>query len=159
MIERFLVQTTFTSEEDFREHLEFKVKENFNFAYDVMDAWAEEAPDKLALLWTSERGEEKRLTFAELKKETDQTASYFQSLGIGRGDMVMLILKRHYQWWLSMMALCKIGAVAIPARWFEQLELREVIVQVAEDLERVPREYCGVGGVFDQQIELAYPGS
>ena len=115
MIERFLVQTTFTSEEDFREHLEFKVKENFNFAYDVMDAWAEEAPDKLALLWTSERGEEKRLTFAELKKETDQTASYFQSLGIGRGDMVMLILKRHYQWWLSMMALCKIGAVAIPA--------------------------------------------
>ena len=85
MIERFLVQTTFTSEEDFREHLEFKVKENFNFAYDVMDAWAEEAPEKLALLWTSERGEEKRLTFAELKKETDQTASYFQSLGIGRG--------------------------------------------------------------------------
>lgn len=69
MIERFLVQTTFTSEEDFREHLEFKVKENFNFAYDVMDAWAEEAPDKLALLWTSERGEEKRLTFAELKKK------------------------------------------------------------------------------------------
>ncbi|WP_237229576.1 ADP-ribosylglycohydrolase family protein [Pseudomonas sp. GR 6-02] len=51
------------------------------------------------------------------------------------------------------------GAAAIPARWFEQLELREVIVQVAEDLERVPREYCGVGGMFNQQIELAYPGS
>ena len=115
MIERFLAQTTFTSEEDFKEHLKFKAKEDFNFAYDVMDAWAEEAPDKLALLWTSERGEEKRFTFAQLKEQTDQAASYLQSLGIGRGDMVMLILKRHYQWWLAMLALSKIGAVAIPA--------------------------------------------
>lgn len=115
MIERFLAQTTFTSEEDFKEHLKFKTKEDFNFAYDVMDAWAEEAPDKLALLWTSERGEEKRFTFAQLKEQTDQAASYLQSLGIGRGDMVMLILKRHYQWWLAMLALSKIGAVAIPA--------------------------------------------
>lgn len=115
MIERFLAQTTFTSEEDFKEHLKFKAKEDFNFAYDVMDAWAEEAPDKLALLWTSERSEEKRFTFAQLKEQTDQAASYLQSLGIGRGDMVMLILKRHYQWWLAMLALSKIGAVAIPA--------------------------------------------
>ena len=115
MIERFLAQTTFTSEEDFKEHLKFKTKEDFNFAYDVMDAWAEEAPDKLALLWTSERGEEKRFTFAQLKEQTDQAASYLQSLGIGRGDMVMLILKRHYEWWLAMLALSKIGAVAIPA--------------------------------------------
>ena len=61
MIERFLAQTQFSSEEDFKQNLRFKIKENFNFAYDVMDAWAEEAPGKLALLWTSERGEEVRL--------------------------------------------------------------------------------------------------
>lgn len=115
MIERFLKQTRFTSEEDFKEHLHFIIPENFNFAYDVMDAWAEEKPDKLALLWTSERGEEVRATFADLKEQTDRTAAYFQSLGIGHDDKVMLILKRHYQWWLSMLALCKIGAVAIPA--------------------------------------------
>jgi acetyl-CoA synthetase len=115
MIERFLTQTHFTSEEDFKQNLHFIVPENFNFAYDVMDAWAEEKPDKLALLWTSERGEEIRFTFKDLKEQTDQTASYYQSLGIGHGDMVMLILKRHYQWWLSMLALCKLGAVAIPA--------------------------------------------
>ena len=115
MIERFLTQTAFTSEEDFKQHLHFIIKENFNFAYDVMDAWAEERPDKLALLWTSERGEEVKATFADLKEQTDRTAAYFQSLGIGHGDKVMLILKRHYQWWLSMLALCKIGAVAIPA--------------------------------------------
>ena len=80
-----------------------------------MDEWAKEAPDKLALLWTSERGEEVKTTFAGFKEQTDRTAAYFLSLGISRGDKVMLILKRHYQWWLAMMALCKIGAVAIPA--------------------------------------------
>lgn len=115
MIERYLTQTSFTSEEDFKEHLEFRVPENFNFAYDVMDAWAEEQPDKLALLWTSDRGEELRFTFRDLKEQTDQTAAYYHSLGIGRDDKVMLVLKRHYQWWLSMLALCKLGAVAIPA--------------------------------------------
>lgn len=115
MIERYLTQTHFTSEEDFREHLHFVVPETFNFAYDVMDEWAKIEPNKLALLWTSECGEELRATYAEFKEQTDQAAAYFLSLGIGRGDKVMLILKRHYQWWVSMMALCKIGAVAIPA--------------------------------------------
>ena len=115
MIERYLTQTHFTSEDDFRDNLHFIVPETFNFAYDVMDEWAKAAPDKLALLWTSERGEELRATYAEFKEQTDQAAAYFLSLGIRRGDKVMLILKRHYQWWISMMALCKIGAVAIPA--------------------------------------------
>lgn len=115
MIERYLTQTHFTSEEDFRDNLHFVVPETFNFAYDVMDEWAKVSPDKLALLWTSERGEELRATYAEFKEQTDQAAAYFLSLGIRRGDKVMLILKRHYQWWISMMALCKIGAVAIPA--------------------------------------------
>ena len=115
MIERFLKQTSFTSVEDYKENLHFIIPENFNFSYDVMDAWAEEKPDKLALLWTNDEGEERRATFKDLKEQTDQAASYFQTLGIGHGDMVMLILKRHYEWWISMLALHKIGAVAIPA--------------------------------------------
>ena len=115
MIERFLKQTRFSSEEDYRQHLKFIIPENFNFAYDVIDAWAEEAPNKPALLWTDEHGKELRFTFKELKEQTDQAAAYYQSLGIGHGDKVMLILKRHYQWWLSMLALHKLGAVAIPA--------------------------------------------
>ena len=115
MLERFLTQTNFTSEEDYARHLHFKILENFNFAYDVMDAWATEEPDKVALLWASERGEEVSTTYREFKEQTDQTAAYFMQLGIKHGDKVMLILKRHYQWWLSMMALCKIGAIAIPA--------------------------------------------
>ena len=115
MIERFLKQTSFKSVEDYNKNLEFIIPENFNFAYDVMDAWAEEAPEKLAILWTNDQGEERRTTYGELKEQTDQAASYLQTLGIGKNDPVMLILKRHYEWWVIMLALCKIGAIVIPA--------------------------------------------
>ena len=115
MIERFLTQTHFSSEEDYRKNLHFNITENFNFAYDVMDVWAEEQPDKVALIWTNDEGEEKFFTFADIKRESDQTAAYFASLGIGHGDMVMIILKRRYEWWLTMLALHKLGAIAIPA--------------------------------------------
>lgn len=115
MIERFLTQTHFTSEEDYRKNLHFNIPENFNFAYDVMDVWAEEQPDKVALIWTNDEGEEKFFTFADIKRESDQAAAYFASLGIGHGDMVMIILKRRYEWWLTMLALHKLGAIAIPA--------------------------------------------
>ena len=115
MIERFLKQTTFTSQEDYARNLSFIIPEHFNFAYDVMDQWAEEKPDKLALLWTNDEGDCKRFSFRDLKELSDRAASYFMQLGIGRGDMVMLILKRRYEFWISMLALHKIGAVAIPA--------------------------------------------
>ncbi len=115
MVERFLKQTQFTSYEDYNEHLEFIIPEHFNFAYDVMDAWAEEAPGKQALLWTNDEGEERRTTFGQLKAESDQAAAYLQSLGIGKGDPVMLILKRRYEWWITMLALHKLAAVVIPA--------------------------------------------
>ena len=115
MIERFLKQTVFTSQEDYAEHLEFIIPEHFNFAYDVMDAWAVEKPEKEALLWTNDEGECIRFSFADIKEQTDRTAAYFSQLGIGRGDMVMLILKRRYEFWLAMLALHKLGAVAIPA--------------------------------------------
>ena len=115
MIERFLKQTKFTSVEDYNKNLEFIIPENFNFAYDVMDAWAEEAPEKLAILWTNDKGEEIRTTYGELKEQSDQAASYLMSLGIGKNDPVMLILKRRYEWWVVMLALCKIGAIVIPA--------------------------------------------
>src|SRR5574344_419941 len=115
MLERFLNQTSFCSQEDFIENLHIKVPENFNFAYDVMDVWAEEEPDKLAILWVNDQGETIRSTFKDLKEQTDQTASYFLSLGIKKGDMVMLMLKSRYEFWLTMLALHKIGAAAIPA--------------------------------------------
>lgn len=115
MIERFLKQTSFKDNEDYTRNLQFIVPENFNFAYDVMDKWAAEAPDDNAIMWVSETGEEKEITFLQLKEESDRAASYLMSLGIGRGDMVMLILKRRYEFWIATIALHKIGAIAIPA--------------------------------------------
>lgn len=115
MIENYLDQTVFTSQEDYIRNFHVKVPENFNFAYDVMDAWAADAPDKLAMIWTNDQGRELRFTFGEMKRYTDQTASYFQQKGIGKGDRVMLILKRRYEFWFSILALHKLAAVAIPA--------------------------------------------
>ena len=115
MVEKFLSRTVFTSQEDYIRNFRIRVPADFNFAYDVVDAYAAEEPDKKALLWTDDRGGEIQFAFADMKRETDRTASYFQSLGIGRGDMVMLILKRRYEFWFSILALHKLGAVAIPA--------------------------------------------
>ena len=115
MLERFVKQTQFTSQEDFIKNFKIEVPENFNFGYDVVDAWAAEDPDKEAILWTNDKGECIHFSYADLKKYTDQTASYFQSLGIGHGDKVMLILKRRYEFWYSIIALHKLGAVVIPA--------------------------------------------
>ena len=115
MIERFLSQTSFSSQEDFIKNFRINIPENFNFGYDIVDAWAEEDPDKKALLWTNDKGECIQFTFGDMKRYTDMTASWFRSLGIGKGDMVMLVLKRRYEFWFSIIALHKIGAVAIPA--------------------------------------------
>lgn len=155
MIERFLTQTSFTSEEDFKANLHFKVPENFNFAYDVMDVWAEERPDKLALLWTNEQGAELRFTFQDLKEQTDQTAAYFQSLGIGHGDKVMLILKRHYQWWLAMLGLHKLGAVAIPAT--HMLTTHDIIYR--NQRAGVKAIVCADDTYIIEQIRAALPKS
>ena len=115
MIERFLKQTEFTSQEDFKQNLQYIVPDNFNFAYDVIDEWAKSHPDKLAILWSNDEGQSERITFSDLKKRSDQAASYFQQLGIGKGDSVMLILKRRVEFWIAVLGLHKIGAVAIPA--------------------------------------------
>lgn len=115
MIERFLKQTEFTSQEDFKQNLQYIVPDNFNFAYDVIDEWAKSHPDKLAILWSNDEGQSERITFSDLKKKSDQAASYFQQLGIGKGDSVMLILKRRVEFWIAVLGLHKIGAVAIPA--------------------------------------------
>ena len=95
--------------------IEFKNEEKFNFAFDVVDALGRRKPDKLAMLHLSEDGAERRFTFQDMKKESARAANYFKSLGIKRGDRVMLVLKRHYQFWFAILGLHKLGAVAIPA--------------------------------------------
>ena len=115
MVDKFLRKSEFSNFEDFKSNYELLVPENFNFGYDIVDEWAAIAPDKKALLWTNDKGECREFTFAEIKYYSDQTASYFQSLGIGKGDIVMAILKRRFEFWFTIIALHKIGAVIIPA--------------------------------------------
>ena len=155
MIERFLKQTKFTSIEDYNKNLEFIIPENFNFAYDVMDAWAEEAPEKLAILWTNDKGEEIRTTYGQLKVQTDQAASYLLSLGIGKNDPVMLILKRHYEWWVIMLALCKIGAIVIPAT--HMLTKHDIVYRNTRA--SVKAIICAKDDYIISQIKLAMPES
>ena len=115
MIKKFLKQTEFKDYADFMANFKVEVPEDFNFGYDVVDAYAETDPEKEAFLWTNERGDVKHVNYAEYKRLSDAVASYFLTLGIERGDCVMLILKRRVEWWITMVALHKIGAVAIPA--------------------------------------------
>lgn len=115
MIEKYITQTSFENQEDFKNNFKINVPDQFNFAYDIVDEWAKVSPDKKALCWTNDRGEQFDFTFSDLKRQSDAAASFFQSLGIGKGDPVMLVLKRRYQYWFAILGLHKIGAIAIPA--------------------------------------------
>ncbi len=93
----------------------FNVPDNFNFGYDVVDALAKKCPNKVAMTWVSHDNKTKHLTFKDISDYSNKTANYLMSLGVKSGDRVMLVLKRHYQFWFAITALHKIGAVAIPA--------------------------------------------
>jgi len=115
ILEKFLGKIDFPSYEDFIENYKVLVPSNFNFAFDVVDEIAARSPDKIAMVWCDDKGSERVFTFADMKLNSDKTANFLLSTGIVKGDMVMLILKRRYEFWFSLLALHKIGAVAIPA--------------------------------------------
>ena len=153
MLERFLDKTSFSSQEDFMKNFKVKVPDCFNFGYDVIDEWARIAPEKKALLWTNDQGKRIDFTFADIKRESDKTASYFQSLGIGHGDMVMLILKRRYEFWFSIIALHKLGAVCIPATHL--LTKKDIVYRCnAADIKMI---VAAGEGVILQHIKEAMP--
>lgn len=109
------VRKDYEDYEDFYKNYKLNIPENFNFAYDCIDELAKKSPDKLAMRWTNVAGDKRDFTFAEMKYYSDKTANYLKSLGISKGDAVMLILKRHYEYWWTILALHKLGAITIPA--------------------------------------------
>ncbi len=129
--------------------ISFKNDDEFNFAYDVIDALAEKNPDKLALLHIGNDKTERRFTFSEMKRASNQCANYFRSLGIKKGDKVMLILKRHYQFWFIMLALHKIGAIAIPAT--NQLKEHDITYRVNKA--GVKAIICTADGEVSYEVE------
>ncbi len=131
--------------------IEFFNEEEFNFGFDIVDGLAAKCPDKTAMIYISNTLEEKRFTFADMKKYSDMTANYFRSLGIGKGDKVMLVLKRHYQFWFAIIALHKIGAIVIPAT--NQLVQHDFTYRFkAADVKAI---VCTADGDVAHQVELA----
>ena len=112
------------SETGYLEKISFHNEEKFNFGFDVVDAIAKREPDKLAMIHIAEDKTERKFTFNDIKRASNQCANYFKSLGIRKGDRVMLILRRHYQFWFSIIALHKLGAIAIPAT--DQLQAHDL---------------------------------
>lgn len=115
VLDKYLAQTDFSSYQEFAEKFKVLVPDNFNFAYDVVDEIALKTPEKIAMVWCNDLGDERIFTFADMKKYSDKAANFFLSAGIGKGDPVMLILKRRYEFWFCTLALNKIGAITIPA--------------------------------------------
>lgn len=95
--------------------ISFNNEDKFNFAFDIVDAIADKEPEKTAMVYVADDLTDKKFTFKDMKRESARAANYFKSLGIKKGDRVMLVLKRHYQFWFSILGLHKLGAVAIPA--------------------------------------------
>jgi len=160
MLDTFLPRTRFESYEDFVENFSITVPESFNYAYDVADEIARREPDRVALIWCDDKGNEAVFTFGRLKRYSDKAASFFRSVGIGKGDPVMLVLKRRYEFWFCLLGLHKLGAVAIPAthlltskdivyrcnaadiRMVVAVNDPEVILHVEESLEKSPTLRC-----------------
>ena len=115
LLPRYVSRLDFKSYDDFRENLKILVPENFNFAYDVVDVYAAECPDKCALVWCNDHGEAKTISFKELKKLSDKAANLFQGFGIKKGDTAMLTLKSRWEFWVCMVGLNKLGAISIPS--------------------------------------------
>lgn len=115
MFEKFISRKEFSSYEDFRENFRINVPGNFNFAYDVVDSIAMETPDRVAMVWCDDKGDEATFTFGQMKRYSDKAANFFRAHGIKKGDPVMLILKRRYEFWFCILALHKLGAIGIPA--------------------------------------------
>ena len=115
LLSRFTNGTRFRDYNDFYNHFSLNVPDNFNYAYDVVDEYARLEPGKRALVWCDDAENERIFTFADIKRISDQAANFFLSCGIGKGDTVLVILQRRHEYWTTLMALSKIGAVAIPA--------------------------------------------
>ena len=132
----------------------FRIKypDNFNFAYDIIDKYGEMEPDRRALMWVDLEGNEKLLTYGDLSKLSNRAANMFSAMGIKKGDHVLLVMKRHYQYWYAILGLMKIGAVAIPATHL--LTVKDFVYRMnAADVKAVVATHCGEVAEYIEESE------
>ena len=150
---KYLEQWEFGSYEDYLKNYKIVVPEHFNFAFDVLDLMGRETPDARALEWCNPAGEARTFTFSGISRESNRCANMLTSLGVKRGDVVMLVLKRHYEFWISIMALHKIGAIAVPATHL--LTKKDIVYRCnAADISAI---IGTTENVFAEQLDAALP--
>lgn len=119
------IRIDFTSQRNFENNFVLRVPEQFNFAYDIVDEYARISPNKLAMIWTDLKGEERRFSFFDMSRLSSRTANFLQKLGLKKGDPVMLVMKRRYEFWICYIALLKLGCIIIPATY--QLAKKDIV--------------------------------
>ncbi len=153
VLQKYCPRIDFDSYEDFFENFAIDVPEDFNFAYDVVDEWAAVEPEKRALVWCNDAGEERVFSFADISRLSNQAANAFVELGIGKGDVVMCILRRRWEYWVVATALCKIGATIIPATL--QLTTHDIVYRA--NTANVKMLVCVDDDYVAGQVEAALP--
>ena len=148
LIHHFVPKTDFTSYEEFKENFQIHAPENFNFAYDVIDRYAEEDPKKVAFVWCDDHGNEQIFTFKQLKTATDKAANLFKKYGVQKGSAVILTLKSHYTFWICLPALHKLGAIAVPAT--HMLKVRDIVYRLEKS------GAIGVVGISEDELDLSF---
>ncbi len=155
VLKQYCPRIDFDSYEDFYENFRIDVPEAFNFGFDVVDEWARVEPSKRALVWCDDSGEERTFTFDDMRKLSNKAACAFRDLGIGKGDVVMMILRRRWEYWVCAVALCKLGATIIPATL--QLTKKDIVYRA--NSAQVKALICVADEYVCTQAELALPES
>jgi len=153
MLEKFLPRIEFDSYEDFKKNYKVDIPQDFNFGFDIVDGYAKERPEKKALVWCDDNGNEKTITYDELSKLSSKTANFFKSVGIKKGDVVLMILRRRYEYWICAAALHKVGATLIPGSM--QLTKKDIAYRV--NAANVKMMICVNDSFVVEQTELALP--
>ena len=155
ILKKYCPRIEFDSYEDFFENFQINVPEAFNFGFDVVDEWARVEPEKRALLWCDDTGEERTFTFSDIARLSNKAANAFRKLGIGKGDVAMMILRRRWEYWVCAVALCKLGATIIPAT----LQLTSKDIAYRANSAQVKMVVCVDDDYVCGQMEQALPDS
>ena len=153
LLKKFLPRIEFDSYEDFAANYRVNVPTDFNFGFDVVDAWAEAEPEKQALVWCSESEEERVFTHTDIKRLSAQAANFFRSIGVRKGETVMLILRRRWEYWICATALHKLGAILIPG----SLQLTKKDIVYRGNLAKIHTIICINDPFVTEQVETAAP--
>ena len=151
MLEKYLPRTQFESYEDFKKNYTVNIPESFNFGFDIVDGWAKEKPENRALVWCDDHGVEKTFTFEEMSKLSNRAANFFASKGVKKGSVVMLILRRRWEYWVCATGLIKLGAIIVPGT----LQLTKKDIAYRANAANIEMFVCLNDAYVVDQMELA----